>query len=486
MAAEEGDLEQALVHFRAANESCGGTGRMGADRQTLRLLGKADEARSTGAAIMNADPLNPFVGWEMKLLGDGAPEKLYRDDAQTWLEVALAYSSLGLLETSCAILEAAWEVTDHAMLHYYRGWFLHRLGRDLEARDEFMRAASSPTTYVFPHRIEAEAALRTAMKEAPHDAAAPYYLGTLLFMLGRGDEGRDLWEQAAQMDCPDASLYYCLGWAAWKLDGDLQEATHQYRRALALRPDDHRMRLDFDAIRKERGVSAEERLDALLSLPEEVRAKGRIPALLVSLHTEVGDLDEAVRLLTENSFHPWEGEVGMRRVYVDAWMGLGDSRSEERDDAGAYEAYVRWSRVPAERRRRQAIPGRMTRRLCYRAGLAAEKLGRNEGRAVALAGRRLRGASPADLGGSLLRRDVPPEAGRQAEGRREPARHARGARRTGRVRQGEREAHGARGGGSRVSGTESRQARPVDTLRQGGYILLSVTENACLPERRGV
>ena len=378
MAGEDGAYADALAHFRAAaaQEAPGGKARWGVVVM-LRLLDRTEEAMNEARTVLEHDPLNPFIAWEMKLLGHDTPRNLCRDEMQTWLEVAVAYAALGALETAYAILDEAHEVGSSAMLHYFRAWFLKRMGRRQEARDEYMNAAAESSEYVFPHRLEAEAVLREAMQEEPQDANAPYYLGTMLFMLGRSDEGRDLWRKAADMNCHDAALYYCLGWSAWKLDGDLYEATHQYRRALALRPEDHRMRIDFDAIRKERGVSAAERLDALELLPPEVLSKGRIPALLVQLYTETGVFDEAITLLTENTFHPWEGEVGMRKVYTGTYVKYGEHLQEEGDVQGAYEAFAKALEYPLNigvgKPLRSADAA-----ICYRAGCLAEALGMSD------------------------------------------------------------------------------------------------------------
>ena len=386
MAAEAGDLEAAEAHFEyaAAHEDLGT--KSGCMRcAVLRELGRIDEAVRSARDIFEADPLNPLLAFEQGLIEEarGADDPwsdfrtLARDDHQTYLEIATDYAGAGFLDIACRVLQMAVEVSNAAMVRYFLAYYLETSGCPEDAQDLYRQAAEMSSDYVFPHRIEAETVLRRAMEADPTDANAPYYLGTMLYMVGRIDEGRALWRRAAELGCTNSALYRSLGFALWKRDGDAKTAMAEYGKAVRYRPDDYRLHADMDQLRSELGASLQDRLSALLETSDRVRSKGTIATRIAQLHVLLEQYGEAIRILHARRFDPWEGAMGMRRVYVDAHVGQGEEHMNAEDLAKARTEFETALEYPVsigvgKRHRAADAP------IFYRAGCVCEAMGDHE------------------------------------------------------------------------------------------------------------
>lgn len=382
MVVEAGDLEAALGHFEyAAAHEAVGTKSWCMRCATLRELGRLDEADAAAQGIFESDPLNPLLAFERALISEAQGEEniwedvraLTREDPQTCLEVATDYAGAGFMEIACRILSMAREIGNAAMVRYLLAYYLEGRGCEEGAQDLYLEAARMPSDHVFPHRIEAETVLCRAMEVNPADPNAPYYLGTMLYMVGRMDEGRALWRRAAGLGCDNSALYRSLGFACWKKDGDPKAAMVEYERAIQHRPDDYRLHADMDQLRAELGVSFADRLSALRVTSDAVRSKGTIATRMVQLHVFLEQYDDAIRILHSRRFDPWEGAMGMRRIHVDAHVGRGEERMDAGDFAGAREEFETALEYPVSigvgrRYRASDAP------IFYRAGEACEAM----------------------------------------------------------------------------------------------------------------
>ena len=385
MASEDGDAASALEHFRAAAEhEASGTKAWCGQVAMLRVLNRFDEAEALAGEMLRTDPLNPLLACERALLAKargassesawGAAKELLRDEYQTWLELATDYAALGHLATALHILEQARKVMDSPLLHYYAAHYHERLGEREAAEQARLRAAALSADHVFPHRTEAEPVLREAMEKNPSDANAPYYLGTLLYMLGRTDEGRALWQCAIDRGCANASVYSCLGWVLWQADKNPHGARALFEKAVRLRPDDFRLYSDLDALSEQTGRTPEERLAYLAGLPESLRGKGNILSRIIRLTTLLERYDESIALLHAQRFNPHEGEMAMRAVYTDAYVGKGESLMDAGDHQGARAAFEKALEYPVHLG--VGKPYRATDApIYYRAGCACAAMG---------------------------------------------------------------------------------------------------------------
>ncbi|MFA6110670.1 MAG: DUF5107 domain-containing protein [Candidatus Latescibacterota bacterium] len=344
LAVEAGDLPRALDHFaQAAELETPGTRSWCMRCATLRTLGRADEAAALVQRLLHTDPLNPLLRFELGLAEEARGHRaamqefrhLARGEAQTYLELATDYVGSGFTETAVRVLQMAVAEADATMVRYFLGYYLGATGHHEEARAAYREAAEMSGECVFPHRLEAEAVLRQAISVNPEDANAPFYLGTMLYMLGRHEEGRALWLQAVERGCGLSALYRSVGWVVWRRDHDPAAALSWYDRALGRRPDDYRLYIDMDEIRESLAVEPAERLQALLRAPAAVREKGSIAARVARLQIALGEYDQALAVLQSRRFDPWEGARGMRTLWVDGHLGRGEELLDAGDPAGA-------------------------------------------------------------------------------------------------------------------------------------------------------
>lgn len=383
LAVEAGQLRQALEQFtQAAALEAPGTRSWCMRCAALRSLGRADEAAALAQRLLHSDPLNPQLRFELGLVaethGNRAAMQEFRHaargEAQTYIELATDYAGCGWVDTAIRVLQLAVADADAPMVRYFLAYYLGLAGRDEESRAMYREAAAMSGDFVFAHRLEAEAVLRQAMAVNPADANAPYYLGTLLYMVGRQAEGRQLWLVAVDRGCHLSALYRSLGWVGWRCDGDPITALSWYDRALGRRPDDFRLYLDMDQIRAALGTDAASRLQALRRAPAAVQAKGRIAACMAQLHLLLAEYEEALAVLESRRFDPWEGARGMRQLWVEAHTGRGEELVDAGDWAGARREFEAGLEYPVA-----LGVGRSWRPadapLHYRAGVACQALG---------------------------------------------------------------------------------------------------------------
>jgi tetratricopeptide (TPR) repeat protein len=171
-------------------------------------------------------------------------------------------------------------------------------------------ARSQPADLVFPARIEDIEVLRSAMSADPRDARAPHYLGNLLYDRRRYAEAMAAWRTAARLDPSLATTHRNLGIAEYDRASRPRLALARYTRAMRADPSDARLLFEYDQLRKRVGTPPDERLAMLLARRRLVDVRDDLSLELVTLLNRVGRYGEALTLLADRHFHPWEGGEG--------------------------------------------------------------------------------------------------------------------------------------------------------------------------------
>lgn len=198
-----------------------------------RLLNNAPEAARVLQTILNIDPLNHFARFEASL------PSLVRNELphESFLELAVQYAAYRLDEDALRILQSA---PPHPIVHYWRAYLAHRLGKETVNAHLEKAAAASPRL-VFPFRNETIPVLQWALEKTPHWKTR-YYLG-LIHWKNRDMEAAQ--EQFAKCgNTPGYPVFY-LARANFLSAGEKQSAAPDailadYRKAVALAPDDWR------------------------------------------------------------------------------------------------------------------------------------------------------------------------------------------------------------------------------------------------------
>jgi tetratricopeptide (TPR) repeat protein len=155
-----------------------------------------------------------------------------------------------------------------------------------------------------------------------------YFLGNFLFAHGRYDEAAHSWEQAFGQGFEYSVLVRNLGLYAWRIKDDLPDAAEFYRRAVKLAPEDYRLYTDLDEIYFRMG-SAGRRESLFADAPQSVRNRDTVRVRRSLLLTQEGKYDQALAVLMDHQFKPWEGGVVVREMYVLANLQNGMRAMEE-------------------------------------------------------------------------------------------------------------------------------------------------------------
>lgn len=313
----------------------------------LRRMGRAEEALQEISRALELDRLDFGALYEQKCLQHTDTfDRHIREYVHNYIEVALDYAHAGLFEEAASVLDEA-PVTD-PMVKYYRGWVALQDGNLEAARVIFEEAATLPPDYCFPHRIECVLALGSAIEINPKDARAPYYLGNFWYAHRRYDEAIASWEQARALDPSFPTVFRNLGLAYMNKLGDSEAALVSYERAFALAPTDARVFFELDQLLKKLGQSPSERLGRLEQHLELVEQRDDLMVEYIALLNLLGRHEEALYLLTNRMFHPWEGGEGkVTGQYVTSLVELSRKKLAEAGWQEAIDLLTRARRYPA-------------------------------------------------------------------------------------------------------------------------------------------
>ena len=298
----------------------------------LRKQGKTKEALQIVHKALETFPLYYPLLSELMLSSDGEDslefERIVLAGEQKLLEVAAEYMNAGLYEDAERVLKmGVAKGLDRPMVHYYLGFTLGRRGRTDEMRKHYQLGDSKNPDYVFPHRAGEEEILRSVIATTV-SPKAKYYLGNLLFQLGRFDEAIKEWEAAESERLEHPVLYRNLGFAYYRLLRDYSRAIEKYEKAIAMDPLNHRLYLEYYEVCFTAGL-----VEKAVKTLEEANNRIRKDSVLVTLaaaYIEAGKYSEALKILEENTFTPAEGYYGYWELFVEAHVRRGLESLNER------------------------------------------------------------------------------------------------------------------------------------------------------------
>jgi tetratricopeptide (TPR) repeat protein len=263
-------------------------------------------------------------------------------DAQTKLDLALDFARAGFyqgavdllatLSPSSAAAEEGGGEGLEPLIDYYRAYFLDRLDKKPAAAVARTAAKNASPDYCFPSRLDDIFILQAAIDADPSDARAPYYLGNLYYDRRRHIDAIALWEKSTQLDPTFSIVWRNLGIAYFNIKHDAAAAKNAYERAFAANPDDARLLYELDQLRKRIGESPEHRLAELERHIELVNRRDDLSVELCALYNQVGKHDQAMNILKNRRFQPWEGGEGLvLGQHVRTHLSLGRLALREND-----------------------------------------------------------------------------------------------------------------------------------------------------------
>ena len=369
------------------------TKSLGLKTAILRKLNRLDEATATALRTLAVDPMDVLalnehflilqaVGVDVTAL-DARLSSTLRDDAETYLELASDYGNTALWEEGITVLErlVAAEVpfaSTYPLVHYYLGYFYEQSGDGEKARIAYTRAATMPTDYGFPFRLESIDVLEQALLFQNDDDRAHYYLGNLLYEI-QPDRAIIHWEQSRSLVKDFSTVHRNLGWAYYQMRGDVDAAIESYEQAIALDGDDDtRLYVELDELYEVANTPIIKRLDMVSENLEIL--KQRSDSLLRALIVQVlaGEYGMAIEVLETNQFFVAEGGGRVHGVFVDAHLLRGLVRLTNSQFKEALEDFNRASEYPENLSVARPSNDRRAPQVAYFTGLAHQALGAND------------------------------------------------------------------------------------------------------------
>ena len=315
----------------------------------LRKLGKIDAAISLNKEVLEEFPLNFWSMFENVRMGNNSgtqdlptlSSSVLRDKmgdyVENYLELSLDYGNCGLWEEAINVLKLIENSEENSgsknpKVYYYLAWYYYNLNNPDTADHYLNLAGHVPTDYCFPFRLESREVLDFAIKNNPMDGNAYYYLGNLLFEW-QPMKAREAWQKAIQINDGNPIAYRNLGMAYHKEGNHIEQALSAYAKAIALNGTDQRLLYEQDLIMAAHRVDPLKRLQVLQDHHESISGNNVSDALSqeVLLHVQLGNYDEALKILDENYFRQWEGVSKAYGSFVDAHLLKGLDHIKEND-----------------------------------------------------------------------------------------------------------------------------------------------------------
>lgn len=281
----------------------------------LRRLNRPREAAALLRATLKLDPLD---WWARDLNAE-----TLTCDVQVRLDLALDYARAGLDEEALNVLAGARPPTrlrrgqlpdaslgTAPLLHYYRAWLCHRLGRQPAAQRHLAAAARARPDYCFPSRLEEITILSHALQANPQDARAAFYLGNLYYDRRRHPEAIALWERATKGEPANAIAWRNLGIGYCNIARQPARALRAYDAAFRANPHDARLLFERDQLWKRLNVAPARRLRKLRKHRALVDQRDDLSVELCALYNQTGAPSGALPIVSRRKFQPWEGGEG--------------------------------------------------------------------------------------------------------------------------------------------------------------------------------
>ena len=346
------DFEQALEHI---NDSLAtnaiNTKALNLKSAILRRLGRSGAALGVASRVSNTDPLDYRARNERHLaLRDKGLErkarrqlhrlsKIMRDNAESYLELAVDYVNAGLWDEAIDVLSRCAQMrkpglSNYPTVHYYLAYLFEKK-EDHDKADHFYESASRcPTDYCFCFRLETLDVLRNAIEHNPDDARAHYHLGNLLYDLQPERAIRE-WEKATELEHSLAIAHRNLGWGYHYAQNDTTKAINSYEIAIKHNPNEPRYYYELDLLYERNGTPVQKRLNILEAHHEHVRKREDALIREIIVLVQAGKYDKAIEYLQSHFFHIQEGNRRLHDTHVDAYLlrGLSSFAAQKYEQA---------------------------------------------------------------------------------------------------------------------------------------------------------
>jgi len=282
-----------------------------------RLGNNPEAAKAALDGIIRIDPLSHFARFERFLL-DSSPAcrdsftSLIRGELphESFLELAMFYTSLGLAEEAVKVLELA---PPHPVVEY---WLAYLSRQKDEARSEryLKKAEAASPSLVFPHRREDIPVLRWAAAQRA-GWKARYYLGLILWKNGITGEARELFKGLG--DSPDWGPFYLTRARLLEGDNNSEGTLADIQRAIHLDKEDWRAWRALTNFFEKRG-NHQQALQSARAIYERQPKKPSLAMDYAKALLRSGKFRDCLKVLERTVILPYEGAWEGRDLYRQA------------------------------------------------------------------------------------------------------------------------------------------------------------------------
>jgi tetratricopeptide (TPR) repeat protein len=310
----------------------------------LRLAGRTSEAKTALTEWRDADPTSSPLRYEhIRLAGAAADDGLWTHlaaDPNRILDLVDQYAALGAWADARDLLERVYppvgeplrepgvvSPSEHVLLAYYRAFAREQSG--LTAVDDYRRAATLPTAYVFPSRASTYAVLRAALGANADDGTARFLLGSLYLSGGLVDEAVGEWQRVRALRPGIPTLHRNLGLALLLGKSDAAEARRVFEEGLAHDPRNVEVYEGLDRVLSALGAPTDERVAALRRYPSQADMPPGLVFKLALALAEQGSGAAAEALFRDRFFPREEGGTSVRAVFAQVRLRLAETASQQ-------------------------------------------------------------------------------------------------------------------------------------------------------------
>lgn len=283
----------------------------------LRTLGKTDEAIRLMDDSLQLDMFNFGVLFEKYLFTEDASvltsmNELMRDNIHNFIEISLDYALAGRYSDAAKLLQSGMEgqARPYPVSYYLLGWFKYQEQEYKHAKSYFREAENADPAYCFPNRIEEVLALQCAMEINPEGSKAPYYLGNFWYGNRQYEDAVKCWEKSVEFNSTFPTVHRNLALAYYNKHKNPFKALKELETAFYLDTSDSRILMELDQLYKKMGRTPDDRLAFLCQYPEAINYRDDLYLELVTLNNLKGQHQQALDLIIDRKFHPWEGGEG--------------------------------------------------------------------------------------------------------------------------------------------------------------------------------
>jgi tetratricopeptide (TPR) repeat protein len=283
----------------------------------LRKMGETKKANQLISDSLAIDNFNFGVIYEKYIMSNDKEDltkfrELLRDYEHNYIEFSLDYAQSGQFNEAIEMLNllAKGKKEIYPMMAYFLGWYHKQNGDLTKAKEYYQMGQEMPQDYCFPNRLEEVVVLKSAMLHNPSDDKAPYYLGNFWYASKQYQEAQACWETSIKLDDTNPICNRNLALLYFNRTNQKDLARKYLEKAFSLDKNEARLLMELDQLYKKLNVSVDERLQLLEENLLLTVSRDDLYLERVSLYNFKGLFKEALSLIEQRQFHPWEGGEG--------------------------------------------------------------------------------------------------------------------------------------------------------------------------------